>query len=186
MKNTQTISNRCSVLIKDNVFSLVILPNSDAKKINWLLLWLIAWSVSGVIILVNYFTLTNQNEKLMIIVWLAFWVYFEYKIARVLIWKKFGKEKLWIKNGLIHYQQSIVNKGKIKLVDVNLVTEFKLIEIEEQNFADMFSQTFWVKGGERVEFNSQAKTIRFAMQLTTAEANKIITIINDFLSNTIR
>jgi hypothetical protein len=80
-------------------------------------LWLLAWSVSGVIVIANYFTLQQESAKLCIVIWLAFWAYFEFKIIRVFMWKRFGKEKLWIKNGTLFYQQDINGKGKIKEFD---------------------------------------------------------------------
>ena len=181
MENIQTISKRSSILIKDEVFSLVILPTDDKKKTNLMFLWLLAWSVSGVIVMANYFTLTQEKAKLMLIVWLAFWAYFEFKIIRVYMWKRFGKEKLWIKKGTLLYQQDINGRGKIKEFDLNLISDLKLIELTNGSIADTFSQTFWVKGGERIEFSCQSKVIKFGMQLTDDEANKIIAALNKFL-----
>jgi hypothetical protein len=181
MENIQVIGKRSSILIKDQVFSLVILPTDDKKKVNLMFLWLFAWSVSGVIVIANYFKLTNDSAKMMIIVWLAFWAYFEFKIIRVYMWKRFGKEKLWIKNGTLLYQQDINGKGKIKEYDLNLISELSLIALTNGSIADTFSQTFWVKGGERIEFTSQGKVVKFGMQLTDEEAAKTIAALNKFL-----
>lgn len=181
MENIQTIGKRSSILIKDQVFSLVILPTDDKKKVTLMFLWLLAWSVSGVIVIANYFTLQQESAKLFIIIWLAFWAYFEFKIVRVYMWKRFGKEKLWIKNGTIFYQQDINGKGKIKEFDVNLVSDFDLIALTKGSIADTFSQTFWVKGGERIEFTCQSKVIKFGMQLDDEDANKIISALKKFL-----
>ncbi len=176
-ENIQVIGKRSSIFIKDNVFSLVILPTAEKKKTNLLFLWLFAWSVSGIIILVNYFKLTNDNAKLMIIIWLGFWAYFEFKIIRVYMWKRFGQEKLWIKNGILHYQQNINGRGKIKEFDLNLISDWDVIKVEQANIADYFSQTFWVKGGERIEFICQGKLIKLGMQLPDEEATKILAAI---------
>ncbi len=176
-ENIQVIGKRSSIFTKDNVFSLVILPTAEKKKTNLLFLWLFAWSVSGIIILVNYFKLTNDNAKLMIIIWLGFWAYFEFKIIRVYMWKRFGQEKLWIKNGVLHYQQNINGRGKIKEFDLNLISDWDVIKVEQANIADYFSQTFWVKGGERIEFICQGKLIKFGMQLPDEDAAKILTAI---------
>lgn len=183
MENIQTIGKRSSILIKDQVFSLVILPTDNKKKVNLMFLWLLAWSVSGVIVIANYFTLQQESAKLFIIIWLAFWAYFEFKIIRVYMWKRFGKEKLWIKNGTLFYQQDINGRGKVKEYDVNLVSNFELVELTRGSIADTFSQTFWVKGGERIEFSCQSKNIRFGMQLEDDEAKKIITSLNKFLKS---
>jgi hypothetical protein len=172
--NIQVIGTRSSILIKDNVFSLVILPTEDKKKTNWLFLWLFAWTVSGMIVMMSYFKLTITNQKLMIIVWLGFWAYFEYKIIKVFMWKRFGKEKLWIKNGILHYQQNINGRGKIVEYNANLIADLQLIELVEGSIVDTFNQTFWVKGGERIQFTTQGKDVKFAMQLTDDEAKKVV------------
>lgn len=178
MDNIQLISKRSSVLIKDGVFSLVILPTDDKKKTNLLFLWLLAWTISGVIVIGNYFTITQDKAKLLIIIWIAFWAYFEFKIVRVFMWKRFGKEKLWIKNGLLLYKEDINGRGKTKEFDLNLISNLELITLTNGSIADTFSQTFWVKGGERIQFTCQSKVIKFGMQLADDEAKKIISALN--------
>ena len=64
MENIQAIGKRSSILIKDQVFSLVILPTDDKKKVNLMFLWLLAWSVSGVIVIANYFTLQQCTDNI--------------------------------------------------------------------------------------------------------------------------
>lgn len=178
MDNIQLISKRSSVLIKDGVFSLVILPTDDKKKTNLLFLWLLAWTISGVIVIGNYFTITQVKAKLLLIIWIAFWAYFEFKIVRVFMWKRFGKEKLWIKNGLLLYKEDINGRGKTKEFDLNLISNLELITLTNGSIADTFSQTFWVKGGERIQFTCQSKVIKFGMQLADDEAKKIISALN--------
>jgi hypothetical protein len=183
MENIQVIGKRSSILIKDQIFSLVILPTDDKKKVNLMFLWLMAWSVSGVIVIANYFTLQQESAKLFIIIWLAFWAYFEFKIIRVYMWKRFGKEKLWVKNGSLLYQQDINGRGKIKEFDLNLISEFDLIALTNGSIADTFSQTFWVKGGERIEFTCQSKVTKFGMQLNDEDATKIILALKKYLKS---
>jgi hypothetical protein len=178
LENIQLISKRSSVLIKDGVFSLVILPTDDKKKTNLLFLWLLAWTISGVIVIGNYFTITQDKAKLLLIIWIAFWAYFEFKIVRVFMWKRFGKEKLWIKNGLLLYKEDINGRGKTKEFDLNLISNLELITLTNGSIADTFSQTFWVKGGERIQFTCQSKVIKFGMQLADDEAKKIISALN--------
>lgn len=181
MENIQLISKRSSVLIKDGVFSLIILPTEDKKKTNLLFLWLLAWTISGFIVIGNYFTITQDKAKLLLIIWIAFWAYFEFKIIRVFMWKRFGKEKLWIKNGLLLYKEDVNGRGKTKEFDLNLISNLELITLTNGSIADTFSQTFWVKGGERIQFTCQSKVIKFGMQLADDEAKKIISALNKHL-----
>lgn len=174
------ISERVSVQDKDNVLSVVILPTTDKKKLNLMLLWLLAWTACGAIVLVNYFKLNNQDAKLFIIIYLSFWFYFEYKIARAWIWKKFGREKIWLKSGKLFLQKEVNGKGKINEYELDLVNEVKLIELSHASFADTINQSFWIKGGERIQFQYMAKTITFGMQLSDKEAYEVIREIKSY------
>ena len=181
MENLISIGKRSSLSVKENVFSLIIIPTHEKKKTGLLFLWLFAWTVSGLIVMTSYAQMQQPNAKLMIIIWLAFWAYFEFKIIRVFMWKRFGKEKLWIKNGTVHYQQDINGRGKIKQYDVNLVTGIRVIPVEKASFADSFNQSFWVKGGERIEFTCQSKIIKLGMQLPDEDAIRIVAEMRKFL-----
>lgn len=179
----KVISDRVSILEKDDVFSLVILPSRDAKKLWMIFGWLMAWTVCGFIVLANYPRMTDPNAKLFIIVYLSFWAYFEYKIIKVYSWKKFGKEKLWIKGGKLFYQQEVSGKGKIKEFDLELVHDLNYIELSHASFADSFNQSFWVKGGERLEFHCQSRFVRFGLQLSDEEAREILRKLKSRLPN---
>jgi len=180
----KVIGERVSILEKDNLFSLVILPFKDPKKLLFMFLWLMAWTVCGIIVFVNYFQVQDKNAKLFILVYLAFWVYYEYKITRAFIWRRSGKEKLWIADGTVHYQQEISKRGKIQKFDFSLIQDLVLIEQEELSFAEVINNSFWIKGGERIAFSCQHKTIRFGMQLTDKEAKAIIHEITTFMFKT--
>ena len=177
------ISPRLSILKKENVLSIVILPTGDKRKLGLLFLWLFAWSVCGIIVLVNYFTLKDDNSKLFTIIYLSFWAYFEFSIARTYVWKKFGKEKLWIQNNTLHYQREINKKGKILEFPLDLVSKLRYLEISKASFTDNINQSFWVKGGERIEFDAQAKVIRCGMQLSDEETRTILNEVNGFIKN---
>ena len=177
----KVISPRVSIVEKDNVFSLVILPTTNKKKLFVLFLWLLAWTVCGIIVAANYFKLDSRDAKIFILVYLSFWAYYEFKIGRAFIWKKYGLEKLWIKKGKLQYQREISGRGKIKEFDLELVKDLGVIEVSHSSFADTINQSFWIKGGERLEFQFQSKVIRFGMQLDDEETLKVFKALKNFL-----
>src|SRR5437868_6110871 len=103
MAKIETIGKRISVLKDDEVASFVILPTDANWKLYLLMAWLLLWTVSGFIVLANYFTLADSNVKLVVIMWMAFWAYFEFKIGKAFLFRKYGKEKIWIKGGKLFY-----------------------------------------------------------------------------------
>lgn len=177
----KVISDRISVLKNEKVLSIVILPTTDKTKLRLLFFWLFAWTVCGLIVFANYFKTTNPDEKLFILIYLSFWLYFEFNIVRTFIWKRSGKEKLWIQNGILHYQREVNKKGKIQEFNLDLVSPLQLIELKPTRLADTINQSFWIKGGERLEFYSQSKNIRLGMQLTDEEAKSILKEVNTLI-----
>jgi hypothetical protein len=177
----KVIGDRISILKKEGVLSVVILPVTNKVKLSLMFVWLLAWTVCGIIVLANYFKMTDSNSKLFIIIYLSFWTYFEYNILRAFIWKKYGKEKLWIQDGILHYQHEVNKKGKIKEFNLDLISKFSLVELKATRFSDTVSQSFWYKGGERIEFRSQASVMRIGMQISDQEALAIIKEVNQFI-----
>jgi len=175
------IGERISILKEKNLLSIVILSTTSRNKLRLLFLWLMAWTVCGLIVFINYFKVEDADSKLFIIVYLSFWAYFEVNILRTFIWKRSGKEKLWIRNGILHYQREVNKKGKIKEFNLDLVSPLHLIELKSTRLSDTINQSFWIKGGERLEFSAQSKVIRLGMQITDDEAKNILKEVNQFI-----
>jgi hypothetical protein len=176
------VSDRISILKQEDLLSIVILPGLDKKRLAAIFIWLVAWSLCGIVMFIGYFQTKGEDAKLFILVYLSFWFYFEYNIIRSYFWKKGGKEKLWIKGGFLHYQRELHQRGKIIELETSLVNPVELIELRPTRFMDTISQSFWIRGGERLLLQSQAKQIRFGMQLTDAEAKELRKEINKWLS----
>lgn len=176
---------RVSTMKKDNLLSVVILPGIDSKKLALLFLWLFAWSVCGIIVFMNYFRADTTQQKLFIIGYLSFWLYFEIVMLRSFMWKRAGKEKLWIKDGIMHYQRELHGGGKIRTFPLDLVSPLELLELKPSRFADTFNQSFWVKGGERLMFTVQGKTILLGMQLDDRDAKFVRDTVNKFVAGKI-
>jgi hypothetical protein len=174
----KVIGKRISILREQGLLSIVILAATDRKKLAALFLWLTAWTVCGLIVAVNYFKMTDRNARLFIIVYLSFWFYFEFNIVRTFIWRKWGREKIWLKDGKLHYQREVNGRGKIKEYDLNLAGKAEVLPLSTTRFADTINQSFWIRGGERVQMECQARTVRMAMQVTDEEARSIVNEIN--------
>ena len=172
--NIQLIGKRISTLQEDGLYSFVIIPTENNWKTNLLFIWFLLWSVSGCIMLFNYFTLTNPNTKLVVIVWLGFWAYFEFKTGKTYFFKKFGKEKIWIKNGVLNYWRDIAGRGKKEVFQAELIKDLQVIEKNKRNFFQFMNESFWVLGGESISFSYGAKLYRIGIQLKEDDSKELL------------
>ena len=76
------IGNRISIKRSEKGISIVIISLKEKTKNILLTIYLFLWSISGIIVFSQYLVAPDPNTKLAMLVWMAFWAYFEYKIFK--------------------------------------------------------------------------------------------------------
>ena len=171
------IGNRISIKRIENETSIVILSFSDKFKNKLLLTWLILWTISGLIVLSQFFTFTDPNTKIAIIVWMGFWIYFEFKIWSAYLWRKNGKETIRIKNDKLFYKRDSLGTNKFKTYGTDFIKELRILETEENSFFENLNNSYWVVAGEKVAFDFYGKEIKIGIQLTDNEAKSLLKVL---------
>ncbi|MGB3948721.1 MAG: hypothetical protein WBM13_12105 [Bacteroidia bacterium] len=171
------ISDRISIKKNENETSIVILSFSDKLKNKLLLTWLILWTAGGLIVLSQFFTFSDPNTKIAIIVWMGFWVYFEFKIWSAYLWRKNGKETIRIKNDKLYYKKDSLGTNKFKTYGTDFIKNLKLIEAKDDSFLESLNNSYWVIGGEKIAFDFYGKKIKLGIQLSDKEAKSLLKVI---------
>lgn len=171
------IGKRISIKRTENELSIVILSLVNKLKNRFLFLWFILWSISGLIVLSQYFIMPDPNTKTAIIVWMGFWAYFEYKIFHAYLWRKSGKEKIKINDKKFLYKRDVSGRGKIKTYETDFIKDLRLIEPKENSFTESLNNSYWVIGGEKLAFDYYGKEIKFGLQLDETDAKALLKLI---------
>ncbi len=177
------IGKRVSLTRKEKELSIVIISLADDRKNTYLLIWFLLWTFSGMIVLWQYFKLTDLDTKTAVIVWMGFWVYFEYKIFNAYLWRKFGKEKIKIHDKKLFYKIDTAGRGKIKEYESTLIKNLHVIESKENSFFENLNNSYWATAGEKLAFDYNEKEIKFGKQLEDADAIALLKVIKNELKN---
>ena len=172
------IGKRISIKRKENEISIVIISLKEKAKNILLTIYLALWSLSGIIVFSQYLVIPNANTRLALLVWLAFWAYFEYKIFKAYMWRKFGVEKIKLRNSKFLYKRDRAGKGKIKEYEYDFIKNLKFIEPKENSFFENINNSYWVIAGERLAFDYYGKEIKFGIQLEEADAKALLKLIS--------
>src|SRR4051812_41189623 len=175
------IGKRISVKRTDDEVSIVILSSVDKKKNMLLFVWFLLWTISGIIVMSQFFLVKDENTRAAMLVWMAFWAYFEYKIFKVYFWRKYGVEKIKIRQGKLFYKRDVAGKGKIKEYPVNEIKQLRVKEASEKSFAETLNQSYWVIAGEALLFDHNNRDVKFGIQLDDADANAVLKVIKGAL-----
>jgi hypothetical protein len=171
------IGKRISVKRSDNEISIVIVSQSEKLKNILLFSWFFIWTVSGIVVMSQYFKAPDPNTKVMLIVWMGFWIYFEYRIFRAFMWRKYGVEKIKLRENKFFYKRDVAGKGKVKVYEFDFIKDLRIIEPKENSFADSMSNSYWLVAGEKIAFDYYGREIRFAMQIEDVEAKALLKLI---------
>jgi len=163
------IGKRISVKRKEKEISIVILTEVNKIKRTLLFCWFFLWSASGVIVFTQSFMIPDENTKVAVIVWLGFWAYFEYKIFTAYMWRRFGLEKIKLRDNKLFYKRDVAGKGKIKVFEYDFIKDFRIIDKKERSFIDNLNDSYWVVAGERIAFDYYGKEIKLGLQVDDVE-----------------
>ncbi|MBC7865475.1 MAG: hypothetical protein IAF38_21045 [Bacteroidia bacterium] len=114
-----------------------------------------------------------DRQRTVLLVVICFWLYYEYRVSRAYTYRKFGHEKLWIKNGKLYFRKEINRRSKTKVYDIEFVKDFRLLEYNKNEFFQSMSRSFWTMAGESIAFDFHSKIIRFGIQLSEKESKQI-------------
>lgn len=171
------IGERTSLEQHKEYATLVISTKIERWQESLLLTWIIAWTFCGIAFIYYLFfgTFEGQNEKLVLFVITVFWAYFEYRIVKVFLWRKFGIEFIKIDNEKFTIKKSIFSYGRAveyvtKEVDYNKVESLKQ---NPKSFAKVMNDSFWLIGQGAVRFSNNDLFVYFGHQLEANESEKL-------------
>ena len=178
MKKEKYISDRISFFDHGSNTTIVVSTAIDRWKESLLLFWILCWSASGCYLLYELLAVNNEQEmQIGLFIFISFWFYFEYRIVRVFLWRKWGMELISVDEAELSYKRSIGKYGKSSRYYFDQMEPFEVRKPSAKSLSVNIEDSFWFLGGERVQFSYKNKVISFGRQLSFEDANKLVKLI---------
>ncbi len=183
MSEIEFISNRASVKKEGEDLSLVISSAPDKSKAKSIGIILGLWLAGGIYIGLNYFKLQDENAKLMIVIWIAFWLYFSYVIGKAFRWQYFGRELIQIRKGKLFYKRDVGGRGIVKEYQLNGIANLKKYDDKSPAWTKKFGADYWSVDCDSLSFEYEETEIAFGFRLSEKESDKIQKLLRQYLPN---
>lgn len=180
MAGIKNISERVSYKQHEDFITIVISPRLDNTKQFLLTFWIFAWTFCGAVFIAQLFLGGTKEFKLAMFVMTVFWLYYEYRIGRVWMWRRKGFELIKIEDGKLSYKRSVNKFGKLYEYYIDNISDLERVETKRSIGAEL-GNSFWVMGGERIHFHYQKHDVKFGVQLSDEEANKLLKYLKEML-----
>lgn len=143
------------------------------QQVTLLTVWLALWTICGIAVISQILGEYKREDKLIMVVYLVFWLYFEYKVYYTLRWRKSGVEIIKIEGDKMTYSREVSGKGKVKSYAVNQVRNVTVIDYSDQPFQKSFYSAYWSLGGEALAFSYLGAEQRIGMQIEESSARQL-------------
>jgi len=174
-------SDRIEVNQSKERFEILIASKIPRSQFAMLSAWLVAWTIAGVYVLSQVFSMQSDSQIFMI-VWLAFWAYFEYRIGSAWLWRKYGREVFRIEGDEVQLRFEVAYGGRAEAFSRADITGFHNLDKDKSAFVKSFYASFWVVGGETIGFFYKGRIKTFGRQISSNDADKLIALIKKHLA----
>lgn len=136
-------------------------------------LWLAGWTFCGVVFLYFLAQSQTQGEHVMMLICVAVWAYFEFRVGRVLLWRLKGVEHITIRPGELEIRNALLGKGKANVFKLQHVHKFTESKESTRNFLAFLDNSFWIMGGDRFQFTYLDKTYLMGKYLSDKDVRSL-------------
>ncbi len=140
--------------------------------------WWVALTFCFGFFIVQFFTVGAGQERLGLFIFLSFLAYYDFRIGKALLWRKYGKELIWTEGDRLYIKRDIRGYGKARRYFVDNIKHLNPIAYGETSFRKHMESSFWVVGGETVRFWYHGKAVEVGRQLTEEEARELAELLN--------
>ncbi|MFD1551304.1 hypothetical protein DNU06_12715 [Putridiphycobacter roseus] len=190
----KSIGNRILVIDEKDNCKVIISPLKERWKEALLFAWLMAFTIIGFYMIYLLFfgmdsidnsqiegdiTEVLRNQKIYLLVFVAFWMYFEFKVLKGFLWLWKGKELIQITKDEITIKHGIFSYGKANKYFIDNVKNFDLVEHKTFSFGFDYENAFWRQGTDALIFDANGKSIGFGKKLNEKDAKLLWRLLKD-------
>ena len=177
MGGIKSIGKRISIAEHKDATTVVVESTiTKAQQIS-LEMWLGGWTGLGCLLGYGAFTFT-EDERLFYIGSLIFWGFFWIRIAKVVAWRRIGKEVIVISRGRVMMKNAFGKKGRERVFVISKMGEVKFEKRETFSFLQQLDNSYWILGGDTLHFSYDAKTHVFGKQLENHDSSQLANVVN--------
>lgn len=175
------MSERIQILKENSRIEITIKAFCDEKKQKMLLVWIFLFSLCGVAIFTQFFENYDAGTKVFFGVYIAFWLFFEFKVIYAFRWRKFGLEKIIIENDSLFLIKSIGKRGITQKYNLKEVKSIDFFKDNNGGFVKSMNTSYWNINKYHLVINLENTIIPFAIDIENKDAKKIMNELKGFI-----
>lgn len=172
------IGNRISFVDSKEKTTIIIYPEKKPLVTALMGAWIFMWYSIGITMVFAYFMMKlSQQEKLIVVIFMAFWLYYAIRVTRSFLWILWGTENIKIDPFSFTIKNATKKAGRAKSYYLENIKKFRMELPKAKSLQVSWESSPWVRGGERIEFDYMGKVIRLGQKLSEKDATLLFNLI---------
>ena len=174
------MDNRIQITKEEKKIEVVVKAYFDDKKQMMLILWIFLFSLCGFAILTQFFEDYDAGTKVFFGVYVAFWLFFEFKVIYAYRWRKYGEEKIIIENDQIFLIKTIGKRGVTQQFNLKEIKKIDFFKNPNAQFIKSMNTSYWNINKYHLVLHLENTSIPFAIDIVNGDAKKILNELHTF------
>jgi len=179
------MQDRISINKENNNLVITIKAYFDDKKQKLLTIWIVLFSLCGLAIFSQFFENYDNGTKVFFGVYIAFWLFFEFKVIYAYRWRKYGEEQIIIENNELSLIKTIGKRGITQRFNIDEIKKVDFFKDTNGKFVKSMNESYWNinKYHLVIELKDNPAPVPFAIDIENKMAKKILNEIRNVLKN---
>jgi len=186
------IGERISTEDHPDKTTIIIYPKLEGWKLILLTVWVLGFTFIGIVMIYllaggiyNLEVVADNVEDwrdqqlVYLIVFLGFWLYFEFKTVKALLWYRFGREFIRLDRDSLTHKRAILGYGKSVKYFYDNIKSMHPFKSDSTSFGQFFENAYWSLGTDAVIFVHFNKEKSFGRRLDEKTTKLLIRFIED-------
>ena len=159
----------------------IVIGQKISRTARWALEgWMVAWLFIGIIFL-DQMLKVQGDERLFLSICMAFWTFFAFRVFKVILWRRIGQEMIRISSEGMSVKNAFGTWGKAQFFLLENIQKMMVIRRNPEKFLQTLDQSFWIMGGDTLQFAHLGKTFVLGKQLSERDAKALAKLIDQAL-----
>lgn len=179
-KNTENkwIGERISYAWHPDALTVIIDQSIPPSQMRLLTFWLLAWYAVGTAFVYSARVASTEDERMFIMISLAFWLYFAFRVTKVWVWRRVGREMLRVTADGVSVKDAFGNFGRARFYLMGNIKKLEVVRRDPTKFLHSLDMSFWTIGGNMLSFKYLRTSVSFGKQLSEQDALKLARVLD--------
>jgi len=178
LQSMKWIGERISVVDTKRKATIVIVPQRKVWLTGLMGAWIAMWYAIGASVVGAFFMMDlSQQEKLILVIFMSFWLYFAVRVTRSFLWLMWGAENIKIDEIALTIKNSTGKFGRATPYFLENIRKVRIAIPKERSWQQAWESAPWIGGEGRIEFDYMGKVVRLGRKLPEKEAVLLFQLI---------